>query len=293
MKKRILFIFCLALMSMLCINVVSADVGNSFSGGDFGGGGFDFDSGSSSSGGFGLNGLIFLLDGSPFSIIILIVIIAIVFYARKHGGTSYTRVNRSSTYTPNQRVVIDETAAVNRVQANDPEFSADKFKTFVGEIFISVQEAWENKDMSKVRPFESNALFNTHQRQIQEYVDQRKSPHLDMQNVRSITIANYRVDGNQEVMIVKLDASLLDYTTDDDSGKVIEGSRTHHQHRSYRLEFIRSLGVKTEVGKDLMTTNCPNCGAPTTVTSSGECEYCHSVITNGEYGWVLNKYAAW
>ena len=144
-----------------------------------------------------------------------------------------------------------------------------------------------------MRPFESNALFNVHNRQLEEYIEQRKTNHLDMQNVRSITIADFRVDGAHEVLSVKLEASLLDYVTDDETGKVLEGSKTKHQHRFYYLEFIRSAGVKTASDHELNITNCPNCGAPTQVTSSGECEYCHSVITNGDFGWVLNKYMAW
>ena len=35
--------------------------------------------------------------------------------------------------------------------------------------------------------------------------------------------------------------------------------------------------------------NCPNCGAPTQITSAGKCEYCGSVITTGEYSWVLSN----
>ena len=72
-----------------------------------------------------------------------------------------------------------------------------------------------------------------------------------------------------------------------------QGQLSQYQHRFYYLEFIRSAGVKTAAEKDLQITNCPNCGAPTQVTSSGECEYCHSVITNGDFGWVLNQYMAW
>ena len=83
------------------------------------------------------------------------------------------------------------------------------------------------------------------------------------------------------------------YSINAESGEVLEGSKTQYQHRFYYLEFIRSAGVKTAAEKDLQITNCPNCGAPTQVTSSGECEYCHSVITNGDFGWVLNQYMAW
>ena len=38
---------------------------------------------------------------------------------------------------------------------------------------------------------------------------------------------------------------------------------------------------------ELNEMNCPNCGAPTNITSSGKCSYCGSVITTKDYGWVL------
>ena len=47
--------------------------------------------------------------------------------------------------------------------------------------------------------------------------------------------------------------------------------------------------MKTKEGTaDTNTTNCPNCGAPTKITSSGKCEYCGSIITTGEHDWVLS-----
>ena len=52
---------------------------------------------------------------------------------------------------------------------------------------------------------------------------------------------------------------------------------------------MRKAGVKTKEGTaDTNTTNCPNCGAPTKITSSGKCEYCGSIITTGEHDWVLS-----
>ena len=57
----------------------------------------------------------------------------------------------------------------------------------------------------------------------------------------------------------------------------------------YTLTFMRKAGLKTKAGTDKVnTTNCPNCGAPTDITSSGKCKYCGSVITTGEHDWVLS-----
>lgn len=285
-KKWLLVAVCIMILPVVFLSSIHADVGNSFSGGGSSGGGW---SGGGGYSGGGFSSFIFL-GGSPFGIILTILILALVFYFRyKQGGSP-----QPTPYSQNSsRQVINEAAAIEKIKAVDPNFSADKFKAFAGEIYITLQEAWEAKDWKGVRPFESNALFNTHNRQIQEYIDMNKTDHMNMQNIREVTIADYREDGSQEILVVKLYASLLNYVTDDNTGKIIEGSDKNYVHRNYRLEFIRSKGVKTEADKDMSVTNCPNCGAPTTVTSSGECEYCHSVITNGNYGWVLNKYAAW
>lgn len=286
-KKRLFLVVCLLVLPILFVSTIHGDVGNSFSGGSGGGG---YGGGSSWGGSGGYGSFIFLGGSSPLGIIITFAIIAFFMYMKyKNNDVNVQR----TPYSANTNQVVDEAAAIEKIKAVDPDFSADKFKTFAGEVYITLQEAWEAKDWKGVRPFESNALFNTHNRQIQEYIDMNKTDHMNMQNIREVTIADYKEDGNQEVIVVKLYASLLNYVTDDNTGKIIEGSDSNYVHRHYRLEFIRSKGVKTVVDKDRSVSNCPNCGAPTTLTSSGECEYCHSVITNGNYGWVLNKYAAW
>lgn len=274
--------------------IIKADVGNSFSGGSSGGGySGGYSGGSSFSGGSGLGGLVFLGGGGSFStIIVVLIIFAIYSYMKaKNGGGLHSRSAIYRNSAP--RRICDEATAIRAVQAVDPNFSAESFKTFASEVYLTLQEAWEDRDWKKVRPFESNTLFNVHNRQLQEYIDQHKTNHLDMQNVRDVTIAEYRQDGALEILSVKLEASLLDYVSDDESGRVLEGSKTQYQHRFYYLEFIRKAGVKTTVESEQNVTNCPNCGAPTEVTSSGECAYCHSIITNGDFGWVLNKYMAW
>lgn len=283
-KKIGIAVSLISLILVVLAQPVLAEVGNSggFGGGSSGGG---FGGGGSSFGGGGF----FLLGGGSFNTFLFIMFVIIVvryFLSSKQGGNGeqHSRFNTSP---------INETAVIDAIKAQDPNFSAEKFRGYVGELYITLQEAWEAKDFNAVRPFESNALFNMHRRQLQEYIDKGWTNYLNMQDVRQVTLANYKIDGNQEVLTVRLNACCIDYTEEDASGKLINGNRTHLNERSYRLDFIRSAGVKTSEEVGLNPTNCPNCGAPTKVTSSGECEYCHSVITNGEYGWVLNKYGAW
>lgn len=289
-KKILILAVCMLILPMLFLSSIHADVGNSFSG-NSGGGGY---SGGFSGGGF--SSFIFL-GNSPFGMVVMILILLFYAYSKyKQNGTNMqggSNTQGNSYMRSSSNRIINEPVAIEKIKEVDPEFSVDKFKTYAGEVYITLQEAWESKDWKSVRSFESNSLFNTHNRQIQEYIDMNKTDHMNMQNIRDITIAEFKEDGENEVLVVKLYASLLNYVTDDNTGKIIEGSDKNYVFRNYCLEFIRTKGVKTVVNKEISVTNCPNCGAPTTVTSSGECEYCHSVITNGNYGWVLNKYAAW
>lgn len=58
------------------------------------------------------------------------------------------------------------------------------------------------------------------------------------------------------------------------------------------MKFVRSLGVQTKTETGAMNGhNCPNCGAPLEISSSGVCEYCGSVVTTGQYTWVLTDFS--
>ena len=288
-KKILCILAVLVVAVVVCVllaDPVYADVGNSFSGG-----GSDSSSGGGYSGGSGISvgGLYFLSDNP---ILLLIVIGIIIYSVYKNKNQTQSTASKSQS-NMKSNTGIDEAGTIRKIIAVDEHFSSENFKNYAREVWLNVQDAWEEKDWHRVRPFESNTLFNVHNRQLQEYIDRHKTNYLDMQNIRKVTIASFSIGEDFEVIHVKLDASLLDYVVDDDTKQILEGSKTDYVHRSYDLEFIRKKGVKTMQQEGTAVTNCPNCGAPTTVTSSGQCEYCKSVITNGDFGWVLNAYGPW
>ena len=83
---------------------------------------------------------------------------------------------------------------------------------------------------------------------------------------------------------------MRDYIIDEKTKQVLEGNKDQDVYMTYRLTFMRKAGVKTKEGtSQISTTNCPNCGAPVQITTSGQCEFCGSVITTGEHDWVLSS----
>lgn len=213
--------------------------------------------------------------------ITLIIIFAIYMYIKKHNVIPKVDFNTVAH--------VNNTAYVAKsIREIDPAFSEDDFLSWVKEVFIKLQNAWTKRDWAIIRPFESNELFEQHNAQLQDLINSGKTNIVERVSVISSSLESFSKDGDKETLKVFLRAVMRDYIVDDKTNKVLEGNPNIDQYMNYRLTFIRKAGVKTKVGTDAKsTTNCPNCGAPTKITSSGECEYCGSIITTGEHGWVL------
>lgn len=275
----------LLVLAVVCCKLAFADVGNnnrySSDGGDFGGGDFDI--------GVLVGWLINLFIESPVLGLIVVIVIIIAYRIMKKKSTSTEAINRSVNQQADNDFVFDNSSTVAaQIQEIDPDFSSDKFIGFAREVFMKIQEAWTTKDWKPIRPFESETLFNQHKQQLDEYIRSKKTNVVEKITIKHCSLHEFRQDGDKEVLTVWLNALMRDYVIDDETKKVLESDPNRDWYMKYEMVFNRKAGVKTDPGKKGNTiTNCPNCGAPTEITSSGQCAYCGSIITNGEHDWVL------
>ena len=269
-KKGIVKIFAvvLAIVIISVSTVVFADVGNinrydsgssssSSSSHSYSSGSSYHVSSSSGGGGGSIGGLI----------VAVIVIGIVVFVVGRSKGKinnikDMTDINKvkdvlndlgndtsSSTVNTNTKGIAEE------IRQSDPEFSEEKFLSWSKDVFVKLQAAWTARDWKIIRPFESNELFE----QI------------------------YKLFAALNVTNSEADASLYDIRD-----LVIKADSLSVEKDLSGIKIARKNGVKTHAGtSNKSTTNCPNCGAPTEITSAGQCEYCGSVITTGEHDWVL------
>ena len=280
----------LLVLAVVCCNLAIADVGNqnrysSGGGGDYGGGDGDW--------GVIIGYLIGLMVENPtVGFIVLVILVLFVLISRrkaKKQATDTSYINKTVNQQAENEFTFDNSAMVAaQIQEIDPAFSADKFNGFAREVFMKIQEAWTSRDWKPIRPFESETLFNQHKQQLDEYIRLKKTNVVEKIAIKHCSLHEFRQDGDKEVLIVWLNAVMRDYVIDDETKKVLESDPNRDWYMKYEMVFNRKAGVKTDPGKKGNTiTNCPNCGAPTEVTSSGQCAYCGSVITNGEHDWVL------
>lgn len=224
-------------------------------------------------------------DGGDFIGVIVFVIIVVIMLVinniKKPNMNNTLHVINQST---------DNTNSVEaQVRQEDPMFSAENFMAWSREVFIKLQNAWMNRKWDDIRPLESNELFEQHKGQLQYLIDHKQINMMEKICVRHTHLNSYRRDGDKEIIVMTLKAAMRDYTIEEESKKVVQGNPNEDIYMVYTLTFMRKAGLKTKEGTDkINTTNCPNCGAPTDITSSGKCKYCGSVITTGEHDWVLS-----
>ena len=278
------------LVALLGSTMAIADVGNQNRYSSGGGGGFD-GGGDGDILGIALYLLGLFIDNPVLGLIILIILVVFVIIRRKKmkkQATDPKYINQQVQQQANEFHFDNSAAVAAQIQAIDPAFSSDKFIGFAREVFMTIQAAWTAKDWKPIRPFESETLFNTHKQQLDEYIRMGKTNVIEKIAIKHCSLLSFAQDGDKEVLTVSLNAVMRDYVIDDATKKVLESDPNRDWYMRYIMVFNRKAGLKTDPGKKGNSiTNGPNCGAPTEVTSSGQCAYCGSVITNGEHDWVL------
>lgn len=207
-----------------------------------------------------------------------------------YGGGGTTRpssMNGANVVLPNRTEQIE-----GIIKQKDPNFSASDLITFTKQVYIDIENAWCKRDMTPVRPVMHENLYNTTCKQVQAKIEQGVIYHYESIAIDTAYLTSYERDSQFEYVTAYLTSRMIDYQVDEKTGKIIRGDKTTRWVQKYKMKFVRSLGVetKTETGK-MTGHNCPNCGAPLEISSSGVCEYCGSVVTTGQYSWVLTDFS--
>lgn len=297
MKKSKLKIIGIIISILLMLHTISfADVGSfdrydsgsswSSSSSDWGSSSssWDYDYGSDSSGGVGIAGM----SGFLLYVVIVIIVIGIIVKADQNKRERRNNLYRNMNIMPN----VDGSQShmyADKIKAIDPNFSEEKMLSWAKDLFVKLQNAWTAREWEPMRPFETETLFEQHKSQVQNYIDTNRINVMDRIAVNYATIYHFRQEGDRDILEIALKSTMKDYIIDATTKQVLEGNKSQDRVNVYKLTFERKTGVLTPEGTaELKTTNCPNCGAPTMITSAGKCDYCGSVITTGANTWVLS-----
>ncbi len=297
MKKRLYLLLSLLLIAALIVVFVphkgSADLGDFSGGGDYGGGGGGYDGGSYGGSDYGYYGGTTRSSGSDdcttgdvigalvvFAVVFVAVLIINLIRSKKQGG--------SGNVPGATRTAQSKLTPIEQYKALDENFSPEDLKEHLRNLYFKMQDCCTKRDVEPIRPYFADVLYQQFDRQMQQLKAAHRTNYVERIAVLNIDIKGYYQDKGEDVIIAELYTRITDYTLDDDTGKVLAGSKTREKFMTYEYALSRPIGKKTEAfNLGVTERHCPNCGAPLSVNESIKCPYCGSVLTFGDHDWTV------
>lgn len=164
-------------------------------------------------------------------------------------------------------------------------FNEAMFKTKVDNVFVKLHTAIILRDLSSVKHFISNKVYDKYQNYIDKLINNKEIQMYDELNVKDTKIINKYEDDNKYIIEVEIISRYMDYVIDEDSSNLIRGNNTSRVEKTNKLVFVKNKDTKEQK----MARKCPSCGANISVNTSGKCEYCGSTYNLEDYDFILDE----
>ena len=288
-KKRLIPLIILLLCMLVIPMPVHADFGDfagdsDYGGGDYGGGGGDSSSSGDGDGLFEIFYYLFRFLGWKGTLILIAVIFVLSMISKKKAKNAPPPL-----YSPPVESFDTEFDHISTFNKVDPNFSEAEFREKLSNFYIHFQQSWQNKDISDLRPYLTDALYAKSDRQLDSYRKNNQTNHVDHPTVLNVEILGWKKDQGNYVIAAVLNTRIVDYVTDDSTGEVIRGSNTKEKFMAYEWRLIRSADKLTALNTGTSSVTCPYCGANVNINRSAVCEYCDSVIHVDTFDWVVSE----
>lgn len=176
---------------------------------------------------------------------------------------------------------------VEELLDTDPDFDEAALCGQISNLYVRMQNAWTAKDFSVMRPFFTDGLYQQFDRQLQQIAAAGKTNHIDDIGVLDVSLLGWKEKDEKQWLTARVKTRITIYSTDDQTGKIVSGSKKEVKLMEYEWTLVRASDQKTFGEEEVRSVHCPNCGATLSINHSAECPYCGSVVTCNEYGWTI------
>jgi predicted lipid-binding transport protein (Tim44 family) len=128
------------------------------------------------------------------------------------------------------------------IRSYDPGFTPEAFKDLAQDIFFNVQAGWTRRDIGTIEGLLGPELRDEYARHFQGQLERGEANRLENIAVRKVEIVDAGIDAGEDHITVLFTANLLDYTVEDSSGRIIDGSATEPVRFAERWTFARPSG---------------------------------------------------
>lgn len=221
-----------------------------------------------------------------------IVIISFSFFmAAIYGAKKKTqrkKIHETITRGVKKQNENKQTIQYEKIKALDPDFDISKISARVEHAFYMIKKGWSEHDMSSARGFITEGIYQRYA--IQFNIQKAHQRHRKLKDVfiQQCELVGIEADKYFETLHFKISSCARQNTIATNIGNQPNQLLPVTNTVEY-WTYIRLPGVKTRSEPGLMEGICPNCGAPLFLSKFEQCQTCGSLVTSGEYDWILAK----
>jgi len=160
----------------------------------------------------------------------------------------------------------------------------DRVERRARELFTNLQARWSRGDLDGLRPFETDALFQSHRFWLEEYKRQGLKNVIGHLVIDRVELCRVIRDGEHVVAMCRIAASCTDVIVNA-WDIAVAGSATKQREFTEYWTFVKHHDAP---GSASLTT-CPGCGAPLSINQAGICASCQRKVTLGRFDWVVSR----
>lgn len=133
---------------------------------------------------------------------------------------------------------------LDQIRETDRGFDPAYFKEVASDVFFQVQAGWMRRDLDSYKHLLGEQLASEY---AGHFAEMRKKGHINKLEsiaVRNLEIVQAGSDGREDFVTILFAANLLDYTVDDKSGDLVDGSMTTPIKFNEEWSWARPTGTQ-------------------------------------------------
>ena len=163
----------------------------------------------------------------------------------QESGTGYWPSGSTSTRSATMDMpdaASDLERGLGHIRQMDDAFDPVRFADTASDIFFKIQAAWMARDMAPVRDLLTAEMYEGMQKDSERLRAERRIDRMENIAVRSVDVTEAWQESGRDYVTVRFLASMLDYTVDETTDQVVEGSRSQPVKFEEYWTFVRPLG---------------------------------------------------
>ena len=128
------------------------------------------------------------------------------------------------------------------IRATDPKFDPCRFAGYAGMVFRDAQRAWTTRDIASLRDRVTPEMYAALQAQSERLRDTHRMNHAGEIEITAEITEAWQENG-RDYITAYIGGSIVDYTVDETSDRLVDGSRTVPQNVDEFWTFTRPAGL--------------------------------------------------